>query len=273
MPLAWPIRSRVWRACSSWSFWRAAERATAAWAAKIEPTIWSSASKALRSFEYRLSAPIVSASMNSRYERMLATPLSSAARRAKLGQRASLSRSSVLKTSCSRMASRHGPSPVSCWRASTRRGTSSLAAGLRTLPPSTRLRPAWSQPSTVFTASSTIFSSVACTDRSARSARATSANASARSSGCGLRSSPATAPILPWGRRLSRRSVRPGVGSPAVGKAEQPYGDRPPDGDEHDPDECRQRLSASRRWRTRCRGGTVPPRAARTRTSPPRPAS
>jgi len=46
---------------------------------------------------------------------MLSTPVSLAARELKCGQRTSLRRSSVWKTSCFQIASRHGPSLASYW--------------------------------------------------------------------------------------------------------------------------------------------------------------
>ena len=53
----------------------------------------------------------------------------------------------------------HGPSPAAYWSWSTRRGTSSLAAGVWT--PSLMIEtPAWSHPAIVATASSTIFCKV-----------------------------------------------------------------------------------------------------------------
>src|ERR1019366_2636700 len=50
------------------------------------------------------------------------------------------------------MASRQGPSPVLCWRASTSVTTGSVHTGVVITPSSTRKTPAKSQPSTVLTA-------------------------------------------------------------------------------------------------------------------------
>ena len=61
----------------------------------------------------------------------------------------------MTSVSCSRIASRQGPSPSSCWISFARRTTSSLLASVDSPPSALTVKPAWTQRSISEVAAST----------------------------------------------------------------------------------------------------------------------